>query len=247
MTNQPPLLPKAVDREVPAASTALGTRRWPLLAAVAFVLLLVVRALIVGAPPDVNATGAQVVAYYRDHAAAIRVSVWLATLAVLPFVALVAWLLRQVRGIGRDVLLLGAAAYAIEGTVWQWVSAGLALHPDQLDPHTARTLLDVTAYVGPMWTAPVILLAAPLGWAAIRHDNDAPAWFLWLTVVLVVEQAVETITILGTSGFIAPDGPMNFPLGAGLFLLWVIACGAVFPAISAANSKRDPTGERETS
>lgn len=234
MTNQLPPLPNSVVEEE-SSGTTIFARRWPLFAAVATVALLVGHAIVVGGPPpDVNATGPQVVAYYREHGDAIRVSLWLATIAMLPFIPLVGWLRRQVRGIGRDVLLLGAAAYAIEATVWQWTSGGLALHPDQLDAHTARTLLDITAYVGPMLTSAVILLAAPIGWASLRHDNSAPSWFGWLTVVLVVEQAVETVTVLGTSGFIAPGGPMNFPLGAGLFMVWVIACGAVFPADSVA-------------
>ena len=206
-------------------------RRWPLLAAVAFVVLLAVGHVVVGArPPDANASGDQVAAYFRDDGAAIRASAWLTILALLPFGVLVAWFRRQVRGTARDVLLLGGAAYVIVQTVWQVLSVGPALHPDQLDAHTARILLDLTAYVGPMLTAGVLLFAAPIAWASMRHDNGAPSWFLWLTVLLVVEQALETATILGTSGFIAPGGPMNFPLGAGLFVVWVIACGAVFPA-----------------
>jgi hypothetical protein len=41
----------------------------------------------------------------------------------------------------------------------------------------------------------------------------------------VHEQSIETITVFGTRGFIAPGGPMNFTLGAGLFLVWVIGAG----------------------
>lgn len=206
-------------------------RRWPLLVSVVFVLLLAVGHVVVGArPPDANASGDQVVAYFRDDGAAIRASAWLTIIALLPFGVLVAWFRRQVRGGARDVLLLGGAAYIIMQTVWQVLSVAPALHPDQLDPRTARTLLDVTAYVGPMLTAGVLLFAAPIAWASLRRESNVPSWFRWLTVLLVAEQAVETTTILGTSGFTAPGGPLNFPLGAVLFVLWVIACGVVFPA-----------------
>ena len=232
-------------RSTGAVSESGLWRRWPLLAAVAFAVLLIVGHLVVGArPPDVNATGDQAAAYFRGDGAAIRASAWLTIIALLPFGVLVAWFRRQVRGAARDVLLLGGAAYIMAQTVWQVLSVAPALHPDQLDPRTARTLLDVTAYVGPMLTAGVLLFAAPIAWAWLRHDNTAPSWFGWLTVLLVVEQAVETVTILGTSGFTAPGGPMNFPLGAGLFVVWVLACGAVFPADGAALPARADATQR---
>lgn len=207
-------------------------RQWPLMAAIAFLaLLLTGHVLVVGAaPPDVSASADQVRAYFHDHGSGVRLMVWMTIIAMVPFAALAAWLRQQVRGIARDVLLLGAAAYVIEETVWQWLLAGLALHPDQLDPHTARILVDIAAYAGPMLTAAVVLLAAPIAWGCLHRHNDAPAWFGWLTALVVVEQAVETVTMLGTSGFIAPGGTLNFPIGAGLFVLWVVACGAVFPA-----------------
>lgn len=37
------------------------------------------------------------------------------------------------------------------------------------------------------------------------------------------EQAVETITIFGSTGFTEPGGPMNVMLGAGLVAAWLIA------------------------
>jgi len=202
------------------------------MAAIAFLaLLLVGHVLVVGAaPPDASASADQVRAYFHDHDSGIRLMAWMTIIAMVPFAVLAAWLRQQVRGIARDVLLLGTAAYVIEETVWQWISAGLALHPDQLDPHTARTLVDISAYAGPMLTAAVVLLAAPIAWACLRRENDAPAWFGWLTVLVVAEQTVESVTMLGTSGFIAPGGTLNFPIGAGLFVLWVVACGAVFPS-----------------
>ena len=234
MNNQLPSVPTAIVAEESSGSNVF-TRRWPLLAAVAFVVLLVVAQFIVGAtPPELGATGKQVVAYYSEHGNTIRLSVWLMAIALLPFGALVGCLRRQVRGIGRDMLLLGATAYVIEATIWKWLSASLTLHPSQLDANTARILADIMAYAGPVMTIGVILLAAPLAWASLRHENNAPSWFRWLTVVLVIDQAVETVTLLGLSGFIAPGGMMNFPVGAGLFLLWVIACGAAFPADSVA-------------
>lgn len=205
-------------------------RRWPLGVAIAFAALFIAGQLVVPAPPDLHATGEQIIAYYRDHHTALRVSVWLTTLAGVPFAVLVAWFRQQVRGAGRDVVLLGGAAIAIETAILTWVNAGLALHPDSLDPRTARALADIVAYYGPVLTISVILLAAPLGWTATRTDSLLPTWLGALTAVLVVEQAIETVTIFGTSGFIAPGGPMNLLLGAGLFIAWAIAAAAALPS-----------------
>jgi hypothetical protein len=200
--------------------------RWPLFAAIGFAVLFVLAQVVAPVPPDIKASGDRIVAYYRAHGDAVRLGVWLVTLAGLPFVALVAWFRSRVDGIGRDVLLVGGAGIAASTAVWTWISAGLALHPSQLDPHTARTLTDVGAYYGPVLTLAVSLLAAPIGWEAFRGDRSWPRWVGWLTAVLVIEQLAETVTIFGKSGFIAPGGAMNFALGAPLFVVWVIAVAA---------------------
>lgn len=130
-------------------------------------------------------------------------------------------------GIGRDIMLIGATSVAILTIVWIWTNAGLALHPDTLDPSVARTVTDMAAYYGPTLTAMVILFAAPVGWAAWKRQGGLPHWLGWLTLVLVLEQLVETTTTLGTTGFRAPGGPMNLDVRAGLYIIWVVATGVV--------------------
>ena len=68
-------------------------------------------------------------------------------------------------------------------------------------------------------------LAGAIGLAAWRGDGGLPRWLAYFSAVFVLEQAVETITIFGKSGFIAPGGDMNFQLGAGLLFVWLIALG----------------------
>ena len=43
-----------------------------------------------------------------------------------------------------------------------------------------------------------------------------------LGAVAFAEQAIETITVFGTGGFIAPGGDMNLILGAALTLAWLV-------------------------
>jgi hypothetical protein len=49
-----------------------------------------------------------------------------------------------------------------------------------------------------------------------------PRWLGWLSVLFFVEQGIETVTVFGTSGFIAPGGAMNLHLGGAIGMAWVI-------------------------
>jgi hypothetical protein len=40
-------------------------------------------------------------------------------------------------------------------------------------------------------------------------------------IIAFVEQAIETITVFGSSGFTEPGGDMNLLLGAGLTAIWL--------------------------
>ncbi len=200
-------------------------KRWPLLVAITYVVLLFAGPAIVPAAPEADASGVEVVRYFSQHANGIRLAMWLAAWSIVPLALLVACLRSRLVGMGRDVMLLGAAGLIVTTVVWSWFNLGLALHPGRLDPNVARTILDVSIYFGPVLTVSIVLLIAPIGLAAWRRARF-PRWLAWLTAVFAVEQAVETITVFGKRGFIAPGGPMNFALGASLFLIWIVSAGA---------------------
>jgi hypothetical protein len=132
---------------------------------------------------------------------------------------------RRLTGLARDVMLFGTVGVISTGVVWSWFSAGLALHPATLEPETARTITDISAYFGPTLTVSIVLIVAPVGLAAWNGVGGFPRWLAYLSAVFVAEQLIETITIFGKRGFIAPGGPMNFMLGAGLYIVWIIAVG----------------------
>jgi hypothetical protein len=46
-----------------------------------------------------------------------------------------------------------------------------------------------------------------------------------IAAVALVEQLIETVTIFGSHGFIAPGGPMNIYLGAGLTAVALLSLG----------------------
>jgi hypothetical protein len=201
-------------------------KRWPLFAAIAYAVLLFAGLFVVPTAPEVSESGARLVRYYQDHGDGIRFSVWCGAWSTVPIVLLIAHLRSRLAGPARDVMLLGGAGLVVTTVVWSWFNAGLALHPDTLDPRVARTVADVSAYFGPVLTVSIVLLIAPIGLAAWRGEGGFPRWLAWVTAVFALEQTIETITVFGKRGFTAPGGAMNFVLGAGLFVIWIISVGA---------------------
>jgi hypothetical protein len=200
-------------------------RWWPLLAAIVYVIASFAAIFAVPKAPDVTASGEVLVRYYRDHADTLRTGTWLLTWAFVPFVILMAHVRSFLSGLCREVMLISVTLFAATGTVFTWFNAGLALHATTLDAHVTRTLVDISAYFGPILTVTDVLLAGAIGLAAWRGDGGLPRWLAYFSAVFALEQAIETITIFGKTGYIAPGGDMNFQLGAGLFLVWLIALG----------------------
>jgi hypothetical protein len=123
------------------------------------------------------------------------------------------------------VFFIGGIAILISSAVQSWFWAGLALHADQLEPATARALLDVAAFFGPILTGATTTMMAPVTLLALRNKAGLPMWLGRLGAAAFVEQSVETITIFGSTGFTQPGGAMNLQLGAGLTLAWMMAFG----------------------
>ena len=64
-------------------------------------------------------------------------------------------------------------------------------------------------------------MAAAFVYPGLPASLGVPPWLKWLSAVFLLEQAVETITVFGKTGFIAPGGAMNVYLGGVLGFLWV--------------------------
>jgi hypothetical protein len=183
---------------------------------VGFSVLYVAAGLVLGPTPTADDNGATVAAWFRANGGHVRVWLWLLTLA-LPLFALFAAMIRQILPpVYRDVFFFGAIAFTAETAIQGWIWAGLALHPDQLEPATARTMLDVASFWGPVLISTTVLTLAPIALLAARRRAGLPRWLGVIASVALVEQITETITIFGSRGFVAPGGPMNLLLGAGL-------------------------------
>jgi hypothetical protein len=176
-----------------------------------------------GTLPAAGDSGEQVVAWFHAHGDGVRWSVWAGT-ASAPLLAVVVAILRGLLPAPhRDVFLIGGTAVIVAIAVQSWFLGGLALHADRLEPATARTVLDVAVFFGPVLTGAFMTMIAPVTSFALRGDGTLPKWLGILGAVAFAEQAVETVTIFGSSGFTEPGGAMNLQLGAGLVLAWLLA------------------------
>jgi hypothetical protein len=175
--------------------------------------------------PAASETGAELVSWFREHGAAVRWGVWALTVAAPLFAVMVALLRRLLPEPHRDVFLIGAIAFQVCTSVWTWTWAGLALRADHLEPATTRAILDVAVFFGPVLTAFTTTMMAPVTLLAFGREARIPRWLGALGLVALAEQAIETITIFGSTGFTQPGGAMNMQLGGALTLAWIIGFG----------------------
>jgi hypothetical protein len=68
-------------------------------------------------------------------------------------------------------------------------------------------------------------MMAPVTALALSGRAGLPRWLGIWGAIAIAEQAVETVTIFGESGFIEPGGAMNFQLGGTLVVGWMVAFG----------------------
>ena len=132
-----------------AIDEPLGSR--PLLwATVAYAVFGVAGLVAVGTFPAATETSEQVVAWFRENGQGVRWFVWTWTVTIPPSAIMIAFLRRMLPAVYRDVFLIGAISYLVAVEIGTWSWGGLALHADHLNPATARTVLDVVIFLGPV-------------------------------------------------------------------------------------------------
>jgi hypothetical protein len=203
-----------------------------LLATVGFALLYVAGTLVLGTPPGADDSGQSIVGWFHSHDVEVRTWAWLLTLSGPLFALFVVLIRAELPVPYGDMFLFGAIALAAETAVSAWLWLGMSWHTDQLQPATARSILDVASFWGPALTATTVTMLAPVTVLALRGET-LPRWIGAVTGIALLEQLVETITIFGRQGFIAPGGPMNLYLGAGLVALALLSLGVVVSRIAA--------------
>ena len=202
----------------------VGVPRALLLVAAAAVLVLAgVQTVALSTAPTIDASGGEVTRWLVEHRGSVRWSVWATTMGVVAYSLMIALLRRTLPPVYRDLYLIGGVMAVVTGAVQAWIWAGLSLRAEQTPPLVARAVLDVAIYWGPVLTGAMITMIAPVSVLALRRGAGLPRWLGVFGAVVAVEQAIETVTIFGSSGFTAPGGPMNMQLGAFLVVTWTLA------------------------
>lgn len=195
-----------------------------MIAGIAFAVLFAAGLLMVPTLPGIDKPGYDIVSHVTEHSDAMRAQALLVTFGCLALVVVLGCARDRLSGPEGYVFTVGSALVLAETSIAMWITAGLALHPDQLGSATARTIADIVAMWGPILTAADIMVAVPILLAA--NAGRFPRWLGILAAVFAVQQLIETITIIGPPGsFISPGGAMNFYVGGPLFVVFFAALG----------------------
>ncbi len=172
--------------------------------------------------PTVESTGDEILTWFTDNQANARAYAWTSTFAFLALVVFGGQIAALLPKPNRYIFLGGVLGWAITAQVQAWIWAGLALRPEGLDPATAGTIFDISAYWGPLINGATMAMAAAVAAVGFGPRPTIPRWLTWLSALFFVEQGIETVTVFGESGFFAPGGAMNLYLGGVIGMAWVI-------------------------
>jgi hypothetical protein len=219
--------------------------RLPLIGGVAFAVLSLAALLLVPLPPGVDQPGSALIDHFSAHSGLIRLQALLTALSLLALVVVLGFARDRLHGPAGYIFTIGAAVLLVEISIEVWFTAGMALHAGELEPATARTLMDIAAMWGPLLTVADIMLAGPVVWAA--RSSRFPRWLALIAAVFATEQFVELVTIIGPSGtFVAPGGAMNMFLGGALFLVFFVALGIAVSLPPGAEGSSPAASSRST-
>lgn len=174
-----------------------------------------------GSVPTVESTGSEVQAWFSENGTNVRTYAWASTFVSLGLMIFSGQVSALLPAPHRYVFFAGGLGFAITAQVQAWIWAGLAFHPGGLSDETARVIFAIAAFWGPMVNASTTAMAGAVAALGFGKEKLVPSWLVWLSVIFGLEQAIETVTVFGHSGFIAPGGTMNVYLGGVLGFIWV--------------------------
>ncbi len=200
----------------------------PLLApALAFTVLTVAAILINHGVPGPRSDAATVLAYYRNHAPALRIGGLLQFGAAIPLAIWAATVTQRLRTLGVNAPgpmlglaggLLAAAFLGLSGLL-EWTASGSA----DGDASLARTLADLTfATGGPGHVVPLALLVAGVAVPVLLVRLVWPS-LAWAGLVIAAVGMVSTLTLAWLSLAV------TLPVARFGAIAWILAISVVLP------------------
>jgi preprotein translocase subunit YajC len=196
--------------------------RYGAVAGIVFVILVVVGALIPGAPPRPDDSLREIADYYEDHTGAIKAGAFLTGLAAVAFLWFLGSLWSTIR---RNEDTRQLATIAVGGGIVGLITAvtGIALNATvalALDSSGATASVNpkfiylLSSTIGGMGNFGLAVLVLAVGVAAMR-TGVFPAAFGLVSVVLAVGWLVAGLIV-------ATDATAIFTISFIVFLLWLI-------------------------
>ncbi|HWC36659.1 MAG TPA: hypothetical protein VG650_17760 [Mycobacteriales bacterium] len=205
--------------------------------AAVFAVLYLAATTALGKPPAADASSATTTTWLAGHEGHVRTFAWLLVIGLPFFCAASAGLRLWLPSGWRDVYFAGAIAFVVETAIQCWLWGALAFAPATGSPSTPL-VFHIALFWGPVLTSATLAMLVPLAVVGLG-DHGWPRWMGVLAGVAALEQAIETTTVFGHHGFMAPGGAMNLYLGAGLTavaLFGAVVAVAVMPAPAAAET-----------
>lgn len=171
--------------------------------------------------PTIESSGQEIVQWFTDNGSKARTYAWTAAFFSLGLVIFAGQVAAVLPKPNRYIFFAGVLGFALTAQVQAWFWAGLAFHPQHLEPSAAKTLFGIAIFWGPLVNGSTTAMAASIAALGFGRSPIIPGWLTWLSVIFFVEQAIETVTIFGKTGFTAPSGTMNVYLGGAIGFLWV--------------------------
>ena len=171
--------------------------------------------------PTIESSGPEIVQWFTDNGSKARIYAWTATFFSLGLAIFAGQIATVLPKPNSYIFFAGVLGFALTAQVQAWIWAGLAFHPQDLDPSAARTLFDIANFWGPIVNGSTTAMAVAIAALGFSPSPIVPKWLTWLSVIFFIEQAIETVTVFGKTGFIAPGGTMNVYLGGVIGLLWI--------------------------
>jgi hypothetical protein len=203
------------------------TIRWAGLAAIVFVVLIVVSVLAGGSPPAIDASAAKIRQYFVDHRGGLLAGQLLGIIGV-PLAVWFAVVLRSVVRGDRTANALGTASLAgLLITAPMAMAGGSvsigAVYVDgvakNLGDDTVRMLYVVQSLLFTCTAAGIVLFASTAA-LAIRRTGALPVWTVWIGLLAAVANVVTMFAFLGPGasalGFVGVIAFALFMLAAGI-------------------------------